>query len=158
MEIIYLKWGTLKGWINLSESSVAILNEYSDLGMSLSALLRRDTPEQKQLLIKLLKQLNGKIINDWTDKEMTVDEAVKYIEEAAGRYHVAFVTSSLKSRNDMIYGCHIPRQRIVASVWIKRMVTSLLTTPITYFSSGNPQSLTPGRCRSVRPNPRRHRN
>jgi hypothetical protein len=81
MEIIYLKWGTLKGWINLSESSVAILNEYSDLGMSFGAAQQRDTPEQKQLLIKLLKQLNGKIINDWTDKEMTVDEAVKYIEE-----------------------------------------------------------------------------
>jgi hypothetical protein len=49
--------------------------------MSFGAAQQRDTPEQKQLLIKLLKQLNGKIINDWTDKEMTVDEAVKYIEE-----------------------------------------------------------------------------
>ena len=80
MEHIDLKWGTLKGWSNLSEPSVKLLQRYVDLGYCMSAAAQRDTPEQKSILYELLRQLDGTIINDWESKEMSVDEAIKYIE------------------------------------------------------------------------------
>lgn len=81
MEQIFLKWGTLKGWSNLSEASVVLLQRYVDLGYCLSATSQKDTPEQKVILCELLRQLQGRIINDWTDREMSVNEAIKYIED-----------------------------------------------------------------------------
>ena len=81
MEQIFLKWGTLKGWSNLSEASVVLLQRYVDLGYCLSATCQKDTPEQKVILCELLRQLQGRIINEWTDREMSVNEAIKYIED-----------------------------------------------------------------------------
>jgi hypothetical protein len=81
MEQIVLKWGTLNGWSNLSEPSVKLLQRYADLGIGMSAAAQRDTPAQKSILCELLRQLDGTIINGWKDKEMSIDEAIKYIED-----------------------------------------------------------------------------
>jgi len=81
MEQIFLKWGTLKGWSNLSEASTILLQRYVDLGYCLSAASQKDTPEQKVILCELLRQLQGRIINDWTARERSVNEAIKYIED-----------------------------------------------------------------------------
>ena len=76
-----LKWGTIKGWDGLSDESVAILQRYADLGMSLGAMQQKDTPEQKEILCELIDAIDGEIWNDWDGKTMTKDEAKTYVME-----------------------------------------------------------------------------
>ncbi len=76
-----LKWGTLKGWYIESKETFALLEKYFALGVKVSAMLQQDTPEQQSLLLKIIDQIDGSIYNDWEGKEMTKDEAKKYIIE-----------------------------------------------------------------------------
>lgn len=78
---LLLKWGTVKGWNDLDEKSVAILQRWADLGRSLSAMGQNDTPEQKEILIELIEQFEGTIQNDWDGKTYTKEQAIKYIKE-----------------------------------------------------------------------------
>ena len=80
-ESIALKFGTLKGWRNLSPSTIEILQEYADLGMSMSTMQQQDTPEQKRLLCKAIRNLNGTIYDDWSGEIISQDEAVEYVME-----------------------------------------------------------------------------
>lgn len=47
----------------------------------MGAMQQRDTPEQKQALCDLIDAIDGEILNDWTGKTMTKDEAKKYVTE-----------------------------------------------------------------------------
>ncbi len=76
-----LKWGTLKGWNIKSKETFAFLERYFALGVKVSAILQEDTPEQQSLLLEIIDQIDGPIYNDWENKEMTKDEAKKYITE-----------------------------------------------------------------------------
>lgn len=50
-ETLTLKWGTLKGWDDItSERSKGLLQQYLDLGVSYSVMAQHDTPEQKQII------------------------------------------------------------------------------------------------------------
>ena len=50
-ETLTLKWGTLKGWDDItSERSKGLLQQYLDLGASYSVMAQHDTPEQKQII------------------------------------------------------------------------------------------------------------
>ena len=80
-ENITLKWGTLKGWSNLKQSTVDILQKWQDLGASMSAMAQRDTPEQKKLLCEAIDQLDGEVWNDWEGSTMDKEAAKKYIME-----------------------------------------------------------------------------
>lgn len=80
-EYLLLKWGTLKGWKIEDDETFALLKQWRALGASVSAMLQRDTPEQKDLICKIIDQIDGPITNDWSGEEMTKDEAKKYVME-----------------------------------------------------------------------------
>lgn len=78
-ESISLKWGTLKSWDLKTEASVAAAQKYADLGMSMSAMMQHDTPEQKEALCELIDILDGTIYLDWDGKYVTKEEAKEYV-------------------------------------------------------------------------------
>jgi len=80
-EYLALKWGTLKGWDLKSEASKAAARKYAEGGMSMNAMAQADSPEQKLALCELIDAVNGSITNDWSGKEMTKEEAKKYVLE-----------------------------------------------------------------------------
>jgi hypothetical protein len=83
-ESLLLKWGTLKGWSDLSNKSVAVCQKYSDLSISMSAAMQKMTPRHKEWLCELIDSVadgGGTIQNDWTGETMTAEEAKKYVME-----------------------------------------------------------------------------
>lgn len=78
-ERLDLKWGTVKGWSNLSESSIALLEEYFKDGVPLSAMGDSPTKERIEILCRVIDNLDGTIYNDWEGKIMSKDEAKKYV-------------------------------------------------------------------------------
>ena len=80
-EHLTLKWGTLKGWQLESEKSRGIMQQYINLGSSMSAMAQRDTPEQKTLICDLIDAVDGEIWNDWDGVKMSKDDAKKYVME-----------------------------------------------------------------------------
>lgn len=78
-ERLILKWGTLKGWDNLGCMSRKIAQRYAELGMSKSAMLQRDTPEQKKILCELIDAIDGEIWHEWENTAMTKEAAKAYV-------------------------------------------------------------------------------
>jgi len=75
-----LKWGTLKSWRFTSDKAVGLLKRYGEIGSSLSSMLQRDTPEQKQIICELIDECDGdKIYLDWDGVEVTKQEAKDYV-------------------------------------------------------------------------------
>lgn len=75
-----LKWGTLKSW-NLSglPEAQVLLERYDELGSSISAMSQRDTPEQKEIICKLIDLVPGEIYLDWDAKYVSKEQAKKYV-------------------------------------------------------------------------------
>lgn len=75
-----LKWGTLKGW-NFSGLPEAqkLLERYDELGSSISAMSQHDTPEQKEIICKLIDLIPGEIYLDWDAKYVSKEWAKKYV-------------------------------------------------------------------------------
>jgi hypothetical protein len=84
-ESLLLKWGTVKGWRDLTEKSVEIMKRYFADGMSLSAMSDYPDENRKAILCELIDQLEGQIQNDWPGEIMTKDEAKKYVLEYGDR-------------------------------------------------------------------------
>ena len=82
-EYLLLKWGTVKGWDNLSESSVALMKDYYVENMPVSAMMDRPDVERIEVLCKLIDQLDGTIQNDWSGEMMTKEEAKEYLRDYA---------------------------------------------------------------------------
>lgn len=83
-DILYLKWGSVKGWRKLSESSRAALQKWADLGSSMSAMTQPRTDAHKKALCEAIDVIagNGGVIwNDWDGEEMTADAAKRYVME-----------------------------------------------------------------------------
>jgi len=83
-EILTLKWGTVKGWSGLSETSVAALQLWADLGVSMSAMAQDKSDAPREALchaIDVIVGNGGKIWNDWDGREMTAEAAKKYVME-----------------------------------------------------------------------------
>ena len=60
---LILKWGTLKSWnFTSSEKGGDLLNEYSELGSSMSAMMQNDTPRQKEIICELIDLCDGDTI------------------------------------------------------------------------------------------------
>jgi len=77
-----LKWGTLKAWnFEGSEPATKLLKRYGEIGASFSAMAQRDTPEQKEIICKLIDLVPDKVYLDWDDKYVSKDEAKKYVME-----------------------------------------------------------------------------
>jgi hypothetical protein len=80
-EKLLLKWGTIKGWEGLTESSQEIAKRYFDVKQSMSAMADRPDEKRKAVLCELIDQLDGEIQNDWSGEKMTKEEAKKYVLE-----------------------------------------------------------------------------
>jgi hypothetical protein len=83
-DYILLKWGTLKGWcLKNSPEAFECLKKYEEIGSSASAMMQKDTPEQKELICEMIDKVNGTIQNDWSGEDWTNDReaAKKYVME-----------------------------------------------------------------------------
>jgi hypothetical protein len=79
---LLLKWGSIKGWSGMNEAQVAILRRWYEGGVSMSAMMQRDTQEQKQAICDLIDTMeDGQFWNDWDGVSMTREEAKKYVLE-----------------------------------------------------------------------------
>jgi hypothetical protein len=73
-----LKWGTVKGWKLETLEAKAALQKWADGGVSISAMMQHDTPEQKQALIEAIDHMD-EIWLDWEGKQVSRDEAKEYV-------------------------------------------------------------------------------
>ena len=81
-EKLTLKWGTLKAWKLESAQAKALFDKYVKLGVSYSAAIQHDTPEQKQIICELIDVADcEQIYLDWDGKYISKDEAKKYVLE-----------------------------------------------------------------------------
>jgi len=79
-DYLTLKWGALKAWNLTSEKSQELLRKYFDLGVSASAIMQHDSPEQKDILCQIIDECGAEqIYLDWDDKDVSKDEAKKYV-------------------------------------------------------------------------------
>lgn len=78
-EELTLKWGSVKGWSNLSESSVELLKEYYKDGVPMSVMMDHPTEDRIEILCRLIDNIDGTIYNDWEGEYMTKDEAKDYV-------------------------------------------------------------------------------
>lgn len=76
---VSLKWGTLKSWDIHSETGMALLKRYHEIGASWGAATQRDTPEQKEIICQLIDGCAGDIYLDWDGKHVSKEEAKKYV-------------------------------------------------------------------------------
>lgn len=76
-----LKWGTLKSWdFSNSEEGKRLLQEYHELGFSMSAMAQKDTPRQKEIICELIDLCEENTIYlDWDDKYVSKAEAKEYV-------------------------------------------------------------------------------
>lgn len=79
-DYLTLKWGTLKAWSFHSEKAKKLLKEYGELGSSMSAMLQKDTPRQKEIICELIDDGNfTKVYLDWDGKYISKANAKKYV-------------------------------------------------------------------------------
>lgn len=80
-EYLLLKWGTVKGWNDLTDKSVEILCRYYPDGVPMSAMSDRPDKDRREILCELIDQLDGEIQNDWSGETMTKEQAKAYVRE-----------------------------------------------------------------------------
>ena len=77
-----LKWGTLKSWnIEGNKEAIKLLKRYVEIGSSASAMMQKDTPEQKEIICKLIDLVPGDIYLDWDGGYVSKVDAKKYVME-----------------------------------------------------------------------------
>lgn len=81
-DYLTLKWGTLKAWNLTSEKGNELLRKYYGLGASPSAMLKHDSPEQKELICQMIDECGAsEIYLDWDGKYISKEEAKRYVME-----------------------------------------------------------------------------
>lgn len=78
---LLFKWGTLKGWDGVTGKCKKLLEEYFKDGISMSCMTDRPDENRKKILCQLIDEFDGTFYNDWEGKQMTKDEAKKYVME-----------------------------------------------------------------------------
>lgn len=78
MNSLTLKWGSAKAWKLDDQKAIDALQKWADFGVSMSAMLQHDTPEQKQALIDAIDHMD-EIWLDWEGKQVSREEAKEYI-------------------------------------------------------------------------------
>lgn len=79
-EYLTLKWGSLKSWNFEGDKARELLNEWSELGVSMSAMAHHDTPKQKEIICELIDVGDfDTVYLDWDDKEISKEEAKEYV-------------------------------------------------------------------------------
>lgn len=84
-ERLLLKWGTIKGWDNLSERSQEITKRFFADGASMSAMADHPDEARRLILCELIDQLDGEVWDDWNGCVMTKDAAKRYVSEYGRR-------------------------------------------------------------------------
>ena len=80
-EHLSLKWGSLKSW-EFNEGSPAhnLIERYFAEPVSASAMLQRNTENQKQIILEIIDAVNtDKIYLEWDGKYVGKDEAKEYV-------------------------------------------------------------------------------
>ena len=80
-DYIVLKRGTLKEWRLTSEKGKKLLQEYLNLGSSLSGMAQRDTPRQKELICQMIDEVPGDIYLSRLEVYIGKEEAKQYMNE-----------------------------------------------------------------------------
>lgn len=79
---LLLKWGGIKGWSNMTDAQLAILQRWNDEGVSMSAAMQVNTDKHKAIICELIDTMeDGQIFNDWSGDSYTKEEAKKYVME-----------------------------------------------------------------------------
>lgn len=79
---ITLKWGSLKSWHLHGTEAQELLQQWAALGVKASAIAHRDTPEQRELLCRIIDASNVEhVYLDWDDKHVSKEEAKRYVME-----------------------------------------------------------------------------
>lgn len=79
-DYLTLKWGTLKAWSFHSKKAKKLLQEYGKIGQSMSAIMQKDTPRQKEIICELIDEGNfKKVYLAWDGKYITKKQAKKYV-------------------------------------------------------------------------------
>ena len=72
-DLITLKWGTLKSWIFVSDEMIKLGKRYCEM--------QKDTPEQKEIICKMIDIVPGEIYLEWDDEYVSKKDAKKYVME-----------------------------------------------------------------------------
>lgn len=79
---LLLKFGTLKSVALKGAEGKRLFEEYSKLGTSSSGVVnQKDSPEQKDLMCRMIDECDGTIRSDWDGNNLTKLEAKKYLME-----------------------------------------------------------------------------
>lgn len=79
-ESLSLKWGSLKSWDIHNPETVALVRQWAAIGANISAAMQKDTPEQKELIYKIIDAVDcDKIYLDWDSKYVSKAEAKEYV-------------------------------------------------------------------------------
>lgn len=78
MNSLTLKWGSVKAWKLDTPEAQAAIQKWADGGVPTSAIMHRDTPEQKQALIEAIDQMD-EIWLAWEGKKVSREEAKEYV-------------------------------------------------------------------------------
>lgn len=79
-DYLALKWGSLKRWKIKSERGQELLQQYFSLGVCASAIMQKDTPEQKRLICEIIDECSADTVYlDWEGVEVSKEEAKHYV-------------------------------------------------------------------------------
>lgn len=79
-EHLTLKWGSLKSWHFNSDKAQELLDEWASHGYSISAMAHHETPEQKEIICKLIDIGDfDTVYLDWDGKGVSKQEAKDYV-------------------------------------------------------------------------------
>ena len=75
-----LKWGTLKAWnVEGNKKAIELMKRYNEISSSFSAMAQNDTPEQKEIICKLIDLMPGEIYLDWNGEYVSKEKAKEYV-------------------------------------------------------------------------------
>ncbi len=79
-ESLALKWGSLKRWNIVNPDTFELLKRWHEVGVSASAIAHRDTPEQKELICKIIDAVDcDEIRLDWEGENVSKEKAKEYV-------------------------------------------------------------------------------
>jgi hypothetical protein len=74
-----LKWGTIKGWDNISPALQPLLEEYYKDGQPMSAMADRPDQHRREILCKIIDAHTGEIYLDWDGIYVDKEKAKEYV-------------------------------------------------------------------------------
>ena len=79
-ESLTLKWGSLKAWDIKNPKAFELLKRWHELGVSASAMAHTDTPEQKEIVCRIIDAVDCETIYlDLDGVHVSKEEAKEYV-------------------------------------------------------------------------------